>query len=90
MKLKINSSEGAQGGFALVAALLIAAACLVILVATVGRSSTTTLLNNRNNEYTAGLYAAEAATEKVVARMQFDFLNGSLTYINDNLPSYRT
>jgi hypothetical protein len=58
------------------------------LVVTFGRTTTTEKLNNRNNNYTAGLYAAEAATEKVIARMKYDYLAGNLTYITNDLTTY--
>jgi hypothetical protein len=77
-------------GYALLMVMVLMAAFLTTLLATYGRTTTTVKLNNRNNEYTAGLYAAEAATEKVLARMKYDYLAGNLTYITNDLTTYRS
>jgi hypothetical protein len=69
--------------------MVLMAAFLTTLLATYGRTTTTVKLNTRNNQYTAGLYAAEAATEKVLARMKYDYLAGNLTYITNDLTTYR-
>ncbi len=76
-------------GYALLMVMVLMAAFLTTLLATYGRTTTTSKLNNRNNEYTAGLYAAEAATEKVLARMKYDYLAGNLAYITNDLTTYR-
>ena len=47
-------------------------------------------LNNRNNVFVASQYAAEAATEKVISRMKYDYLAGNMTYITNDLTTYRT
>ncbi len=66
----------------------IAACAIIILAATMSRTITTANLNVRNNQYNATLFAAEAATEKVVARMIFDFRNsGGLNKVNANVVS---
>lgn len=75
--------------YALLMVMVLVAAFLTTLIATFSRTTTTVKLNNRNNEYTAGLYAAEAATEKVIARMKYDYLAGNLTYITNDLTTYR-
>jgi hypothetical protein len=46
-------------------------------------------MNARNNQYVAGLYAAEAATEKVFSMLKADFLSGNLTAITNHLGQYR-
>jgi hypothetical protein len=76
-------------GYSLLMVMVLTGAFLTLLIASFGRTTTTEKLNNRNNVYTASLYAAEAATEKVVSRMKYDYLAGNLTYITNDLTTYR-
>ena len=65
-----------------------AAACLLLVMgSTMLRTSTNALINDRNRVYNTGLYAAEAAVEKVIARMRNDYANGIA--ISNNLSIYR-
>ncbi|HYG35467.1 MAG TPA: hypothetical protein VEC99_11815 [Clostridia bacterium] len=89
MKPKVGHAGGSVQGHALLVVLVSAAVCLTLLAGTASRTITASALNERNNHYTAGIYAAEAATEKVLARMKSDFLVGDLTYVTNNLPLYR-
>ncbi|MCX6892837.1 MAG: hypothetical protein NTX51_15155 [Verrucomicrobia bacterium] len=90
MKTRTRHEAALPRGQALLIVLLMTAASLVLLAGTVNRTISTSTLNERNNQYTAGIYAAEAATEKVIARMKSDFLLGDLKYITNNLGLYRT
>jgi hypothetical protein len=51
------------------------------------RTIGTSTMNARNNQYQAGIYAAEAATEKVYAMLRNDFLSGDLTAVTNHLNS---
>ena len=62
---------------------------MIVLAATMNRTIGTSTMNARNNQYVAGLYAAEAATEKVFAMMKADFLAGNLTAITNHLGQYQ-
>jgi hypothetical protein len=64
-----------------------AAALLLVMGTTMLRTSSVAMSNKRNQQYTTGLYAAEAAVEKVVARMRNDYANGIA--ISNNLSIYR-
>ncbi len=90
MKIKLSFPNQCHRGYALLMVLMIATFTLVILAATISRTASTTNLNNRNNQYVTGLYAAEAATEKVLARMKYDFAVGQLAAVSNNLSSYLT
>ena len=90
MKSNVGYAGGSSQGHALLVVLTTVAGSLLVLAGTVGRTLSSTTLNERNNQFTAGIYAAEAATEKVVARMKTDFLLGDLAYVTNNLPIYRT
>jgi hypothetical protein len=87
MKTAVPSSSRLQG-YVLLMVMVLMAALLTTLAATYGRISSTERMNSRNNSYTVGLYAAEAATEKVIARMKYDYLAGNLTYITNDLVTY--
>jgi hypothetical protein len=63
---------------------------MVVLAATMNRTIGTATMNARNNQYIAGMYAAEASTEKVFAMMKSDFLSGNLVAITNHLSLYKT
>ena len=90
MKSNVGYAGGSSQGHALLVVLTTVAGSLLLLAGTVSRTVNSATLNERNNQFTAGIYAAEAATEKVVARMKSDFLLGDLAYVTNNLPIYRT
>ncbi len=69
--------------------LCITAAAMIVLAATMNRAVGLTTLNARNNQYQAGLYAADAATEKVFAMMKVDFLNGNMVAITNHMGQYQ-
>lgn len=52
-------------------------------------SSSTARLNHRANQYQRAVAAAEASTEKVLARIWQDYLNGGEPLVNGNLGAYR-
>jgi len=64
------------------------ATLLMVMGSTMMRTSTLALSNDHNRVYQTGLYAAEAAAEKVIARMRNDYGNGIA--ISNNLSIYRT
>ncbi len=90
MNTQASAKSRSAKGFALLIVLVLTAAIVLVMASTLARTSTSANLNQRNNQYTAGLYAAEAATEKVVSRMKVDFANGSLTYVTNDLTTYRS
>lgn len=89
MKTKFLSSTRGQRGYALLIAMVITAVSAIVLAGTMSRTSTETTLNARNNQYVIAQNAAEAATEKVIARMRYDFLNTGLRGVTNNLSIYR-
>ena len=89
MKTSFTSQDRSSAGHALLIVMCITAASMVVLAATMNRTIGTSTMNARNNQYVAGLYAAEAATEKVFAMMKADFLAGNLTAITNHLGLYR-
>ena len=65
----------ASRGYALLMVLVVTAASVLILAGTLSRTYTVTKLNDRNNQYIANQNAAEAAVEKIYAKMAFDFMS---------------
>jgi hypothetical protein len=90
MRIRLLSPSRPAGGYALLMVLGVTAACLVILAATISRTASNAGLNDRNCQYVASLYASEAATEKVLARMKYDFARYNLAGITNNLSIYQS
>ncbi|HWD92044.1 MAG TPA: hypothetical protein VG938_06815 [Verrucomicrobiae bacterium] len=78
----------AARGYALASVLILSAVAIVVLAGTMRRSDVTASLNQRNNQFVACANAAEAATEKVIARMRGDYLNGGDVSVDNGLASY--
>ncbi|MGD0260993.1 MAG: hypothetical protein ABSD29_14355 [Verrucomicrobiota bacterium] len=85
MNTRVTPRTCSSAGHALLLVMCIAAGMLIMLGATMNRTIGTSTMNARNNQYQAGLYAAEAATEKVYAMIRADFLFGNLTAVTNNL-----
>ena len=79
-----------NSGYALLTVLLFAAASALVLASTMSRTHTTANLNERNNQMVANANAAEAATEKVYARLAYDFASYGLGQVTSNLTAYRS
>ncbi len=88
MKTIFTFQPRGSAGHALLTVMCITAASMIMLAATMSRTIGTSDFNARNNQYFAGLYAAEAATEKVVSMMKTDFLIGNLVAITNHLALY--
>src|SRR5664280_1280497 len=89
MKTKYTS-QNRSAGYALLLVMVMCAVSLVIMVGIMNRTATVSNLNNRNNRYVQCNAAANAATEKVFARMAFDFQNFGLGGITNHLGVYWT
>ena len=70
--------------------LTVVAASMLIAGATIYRTYTVAKLNDRNNQYANTLTAAEAAVEKVYARLAYDFQSAGPGAVTNNLNIYRT
>ncbi|MFA6543070.1 MAG: hypothetical protein WCS99_01510 [Limisphaerales bacterium] len=79
-----------SGGYALLMVMFFSAVGLMVLSASMNWASQTALMNERNNQLSTTLFAAEAATEKVITRLMRDYdISGEGT-VYGNLASYRT
>lgn len=90
MNLNRSTRFHLRAGYALAMVMVMVSISLLVLAATMRRTSTVASLNERNQEFVASLNAAEAATERVVARMRSDYHFGGELAITNNLNSYRT
>lgn len=90
LSLRTRIGGFSHGGFLLALVMTMAGVSLLILASTMQRTGSVAMLNERNNQYSVNVNAAEAAVEKVVARMTYDFANFGLGQMNLNLPQYRT
>ncbi len=82
MKISLSSR---RDGFALLLVLILAGISLLLLSAAMYRSSSVANLNQRNNEYNTCANAAEAAVEKVYARMAWDFQSYNVAGVSNNM-----
>ena len=90
MKTNLSRQRNHSAGYALLMVMGIVAVSLIVLAATMQRTGTVALLNNRNNTYLVNINAAEAAVEKVYARLAYDFVAYGVGGVALNLPLYRT
>jgi hypothetical protein len=80
----------ARGGYALLMVMGVTAIATLVLAATLGRMMSNSKMNARSNQYNVSGNAAEAAVEKVVARMGYDFQNYGLGGVYGNLGLYQS
>ncbi len=84
-----STKNEAHEGYALLMVMAVTAVATIALAATMGRTMTNAKMNNRSNEYSVTGNAAEAAVEKVVTRMGYDFQNYGLGAVYGNLSLYQ-
>jgi hypothetical protein len=89
MKIKLTSKQPTSG-YILLLVMVMCAVALLILVGVMNRTSTVANLNMRSNQLILCQNMAEAATEKVYARMAFDFQAYGPGQVSNNIASYRT
>jgi hypothetical protein len=90
MKTIFTTQKPHQAGSALLLTMIMLGIALAILAAALSWSATSTRLTYRSIQYTRSEAAAEAATEKVVSQISYDFLYYGETRVVNNLNSYKT
>ncbi len=90
MKTRLIPLLRRNTGFALLMVMSLIAVGLIVLAATMQRTSTVANLNARSNQFMVNNNAAEAALEKVFARMAYDFTALGPGGVANNLSLYRT
>jgi hypothetical protein len=89
MKTAMAPAKPRQTGAALMLTMVMTGIALAILAGAMTWSMNSTRLTYRSIQYTRSIAAAEAATEKVLSRVNQDFLSGGEKLVGDNLASYR-
>lgn len=89
MKIKLTPKRPTSG-YILLLVMVMCAVALLILVGVMNRTSTVANLNMRSNQLILCQNMAEAATEKVYAKMAFDFQAYGPGQVSNNIASYRT
>ena len=84
MNLKLNNQKR-PAGFALVLVMVLCAISILILVSEMNRTSTVAIQNFRTAKFAMLNNAAEAATEKVFAKMAWDFQANGPGYVTNQL-----
>lgn len=87
--MNFPTNRSSQAGSALMLTMIMSAIAFAILAAAMAWSANSTRLTHRSIQYAQSVAAAEAATEKVVSRLCFDYLRGGEKLLADNLASYR-
>jgi hypothetical protein len=89
MKTTVTTRKSNQAGSALMLTLIMSAIALALLAGAMSWSASNTRMTYRSIQYNQSIAAAEAATEKVVAQMNQDYLNGDEKLVVNNLNTYR-
>jgi hypothetical protein len=85
-----KTNQSGHAGIALIMVLILVGVSILILAGVMYRTQTVSLLNQHNTNYSAAANAAEAAVEKVYARMSYDFQGYGVLGVSNNLSLYRT
>ncbi|MEY4916186.1 MAG: hypothetical protein RL616_99 [Verrucomicrobiota bacterium] len=84
MKILLNQRRRTRG-FVLLLVLMLVGVSIFILAGVMNRTSTVSLLNNRNTQLNVLDNAAEAAVEKVFAKMAWDFQQNGPGQVTNNM-----
>ena len=79
-----------EQGQALVFVLLTSAISLSLLASLLNRTATTSFLNDRSNRYLAAVSAAEAASEKTLASVMWDYTRSGAATVANRMNHYPT
>ena len=87
---KRGEKAGDESAFALIMVMVFAGISLSALVGALTWTSTSARQTSRNIDFFNASAAAEAASEKVLATLLYDYQNGASAAVEANLSSYRT
>src|SRR5215813_11805465 len=90
MKSSKQNCTREPAGSALLMTLVMSGVALLLLAGAMTWSATHTRLTDRSNRYATAVAAGESAIEKVLTRMNQDFLDGGEAMVVANLDLYRT
>jgi len=89
MKIKHGIRVSRRTGSALLLTLTMSAIALLTVAGVLAYAAANARLTYRSNQYSRSVAAAEAATEKVVAQISRDYLNGGEALVLANLANYQ-
>jgi hypothetical protein len=78
-----------SGGISVLGVAFLAGASLLVLAAVLSWSTSSARFTRRQNQYLGSVTVAEAATEKIIARISRDFMAMGESEVYNNLSSYR-
>ena len=81
-------SRRARGGWALIIVMMLAVGALLVAGSVLSWSNTAANITARNNEFYATTYAAESATEKILAAVVTDYENYGAPLVYSKLSTY--
>ncbi len=87
--IRSRNSKATRRAYALLIVLVFVSIGLISLSGALTWTSTNAQANDRNAKYYSALSAAEAATEKVVARISRDYQNSGESVVYSSLDTYR-
>jgi hypothetical protein len=94
VKLSFSNTNGRAGrrqrGWALLVVVTLAGAALMVLAGVMNWANSNANIAARNNEYFATTYAAEAATEKVLASLSLQYQNYGFSVVSQNMSAYQS
>lgn len=90
MRTKFQFNRHSEKGYSLALVAILGAVGLAILGSALQWTSTNSKLIERNNQYFTSVFAAEAATEQVIAHINWDFYFKGENEVFKNLGKYRT
>src|SRR5437868_3227087 len=90
MKSSKHNCIQKPAGSALLMTLVMCGIALLLLTGAMTWSATHTRLTDRSNRYAAAVAAGESAIEKVLTRINLDFLDGGEALVVNNLNLYRS
>ena len=88
--MRLQTNENRERGTAIITVVILSAVTLLILGGILRWSTTNVTLSHRNNQYYKTVAVAEAATEKVLTRIDSDYKKGGDSMVSSNLATYRT
>ncbi|MGH7867921.1 MAG: hypothetical protein ACREP9_09925, partial [Candidatus Dormibacteraceae bacterium] len=88
MRILTPEAKGSGAGHALLLTIVMTGVALVTLAGVLTYSTSTARMNYRANQYNRAVGAAEAATEKVLAQISRDYVQGGEALVSLNLDTY--
>jgi hypothetical protein len=90
MNIQRKSTAREIAGYALMLVMVMTGVSFMVLGGALSWSANNSDMTFRHNQYTANLMAAEAATEKVISKLSYDYQTQGQNLVAANMAGYRT